>query len=69
MTTVVCDLCDDTFLVDLQSRIDKRNMPHPQETRWSDNLRKVAGKSWMRIAGEVKWRLERPNVQQGTANK
>jgi hypothetical protein len=48
-------------------RLGKRSVGHPQ-ARWSDDLRRTAGRSWMRVAEDrAKWReVGEAYVQQWT---
>jgi hypothetical protein len=42
-------------ILEWKPRLDKRSVGRPQ-ARWSDDLRRTAGKSWMRVEDRVRWR-------------
>jgi hypothetical protein len=43
-------------VLEWKPRLGKRSVGHPQ-ARWSDDLRRTVGRSWMRVAEErARWR-------------
>jgi hypothetical protein len=43
-------------VLEWRPRLGKRNVGHPQ-ARWSDDLRRTSGRSWMRVAEDrARWR-------------
>jgi hypothetical protein len=54
-------------VLEWRPRLGKRSVERPQ-ARWSDNLRRTAGRSWMRVAEDRArwWDIGEVNVQQWT---